>query len=97
MKLYFIRGLLAVSHLFAQLAHYVTDWWGMGGRKVQALRERLKTFEEVRQARGVALLREWLSDEQRRNSMCRNPLKSSGARAESAIVLFRASGQTFTN
>src|SRR3979490_2037 len=33
-------------------------------RKVQALRERLKTIEDIREARGITLLREWLSPEQ---------------------------------
>jgi len=35
-----------------------------GARKVQALRERLKTVEELREARGITLLRQWLSPEQ---------------------------------
>src|ERR1700674_5403268 len=33
-------------------------------RKVQALRERLKTIEDLREARGITLLRQWLSPEQ---------------------------------
>jgi hypothetical protein len=36
-----------------------------GARKVQAWRERLKAVEDVREARGITLLREWLSTEQR--------------------------------
>jgi hypothetical protein len=35
-----------------------------GRRKVQALRERLKSVEDIREARGISLLREWLSTEQ---------------------------------
>jgi hypothetical protein len=35
-----------------------------GARKVQALRERYKTMENIREARGITLLREWLSREQ---------------------------------
>jgi hypothetical protein len=33
-------------------------------RKVQALRETLRTVEDIREARGITLLREWLSPEQ---------------------------------
>lgn len=36
-----------------------------GARKVQAWRERLKAVEDPRKARGITLLREWLSAEQR--------------------------------
>ena len=35
-----------------------------GARKVQALRERLRMIEDIREARGITLLREWLSAEQ---------------------------------
>jgi hypothetical protein len=35
-----------------------------GSRKVQALRERLKTIEDIQEARGITLLRQWLSVEQ---------------------------------
>jgi len=35
-----------------------------GARKVQALRERLRTIEDIQEARGLTLLREWLSVEQ---------------------------------
>jgi hypothetical protein len=34
-------------------------------RKVQALRERLKAIEDLREARGVTLLRQWLSPAQK--------------------------------
>ena len=36
-----------------------------GARRVQALHQRIKAFEDIREARGVTLLREWLSTEQR--------------------------------
>jgi hypothetical protein len=52
--------------LSAQLTRYFTTWLRAGARKVLALRDRFKTFEELREARGIALLREWLSEEQRR-------------------------------
>jgi hypothetical protein len=35
-----------------------------GARKVQTWPERLKTIEDIRKARGITLLREWLSPEQ---------------------------------
>jgi hypothetical protein len=35
-----------------------------GARKVRAWRERHKAIEDIREARGVSLLREWLSPEQ---------------------------------
>jgi hypothetical protein len=38
--------------------------WVAGTRKVRALRERRKVIEDVRKARGITLLREWLSPEQ---------------------------------
>jgi hypothetical protein len=34
-------------------------------RKVQALRDRLKTIKDLREARGIALLRQWLSPAQK--------------------------------
>jgi hypothetical protein len=52
--------------VYTRLTSCLTDWWGAGARKVRALRERLKTFEEVRETRDIVLLREWLSEEQRR-------------------------------
>ncbi|MBR1302153.1 hypothetical protein JQ605_35705 [Bradyrhizobium sp. AUGA SZCCT0042] len=45
---------------------YLRSSLGAGARKVQDLRARFKTVEEIREARGVTLLRQWLSDEQRR-------------------------------
>jgi hypothetical protein len=47
----------ATRHLWRSLA--------AGARKVQALRERLKMIEDLREARGVTLLGEWLSPEQK--------------------------------
>jgi len=35
-----------------------------GARKVQAVRERYRAIEDIREARGITLLREWLSPEQ---------------------------------
>jgi hypothetical protein len=56
--------------LFAQLlfstTRYLWNSWHAGLRRVQDLRARLKTLEELRAARGLTLLREWLSEEQRR-------------------------------
>jgi hypothetical protein len=54
--------------LFAQLlistARYLWSSLAEGVRRVQALRERLKAVEDIREARGIILLREWLSAEQ---------------------------------
>jgi hypothetical protein len=51
------RLISATRHLWHSLAECA--------RKVQALRERLRTVEDIREARGITLLREWLSPEQR--------------------------------
>jgi hypothetical protein len=55
--------------MFAQLLTSATChlWrsWAVCARKVQALRERYRAIEDVREARGITLLREWLSPEQR--------------------------------
>jgi hypothetical protein len=60
---------LAADHLFAQLlistARYFKSSLAEGARKVQALRERYEALEDSREARGIILLREWLSAEQR--------------------------------
>jgi hypothetical protein len=54
--------------LFAQLlistGRYLRSSLAEGARRVQALRERLKAVENIREARGTTLLREWLSAEQ---------------------------------
>lgn len=55
--------------MFAQLlistVRYLRRSSAEGARKVQTLRERLKAVEDIREARGIKLLREWLSVEQR--------------------------------
>ena len=50
------RLISATRHLWRSLAEC--------SRKVQDLRERLRTVEDIREARGKSLLREWLSPEQ---------------------------------
>ena len=50
------RLISATRHLWRSLAEC--------SRKVQDLRERLRTVEDLREARGIGLLREWLSPEQ---------------------------------
>jgi hypothetical protein len=44
--------------------HYLLRPLAEAKRKLQTLRERQKTFEDIRKARGITLLREWLSAEQ---------------------------------
>jgi hypothetical protein len=44
---------------------YLWHWMAEGARKVLTLRERYKAIQDVREARGIALLREWLSPMQR--------------------------------
>ena len=50
------RLISATRHLWRSLAECP--------RRVQGLRERLKTIEDLREARGITLLRQWLSSEQ---------------------------------
>ena len=50
------RLISATRHLWRSLAEC--------SRKVEDLRERLRTVEDIREARGISLLREWLSPEQ---------------------------------
>jgi hypothetical protein len=54
--------------LFAQRLISTARYFGIllagAARKVQALRERYKAFEDAREGRGITLLREWLSPEQ---------------------------------
>jgi hypothetical protein len=45
---------------------YPWRWLAEGVSKVRALRERHKAFEATREARGITLLREWLSPEQKK-------------------------------
>ena len=55
--------------MFAQrltsAARYLWRSLAEGARKVQTLRERYKAIKDVREARGITLLREWLSPMQR--------------------------------
>jgi hypothetical protein len=53
--------------MLAQLTSATRNLWGSlieGARMVQALFEPYKAFEDIREARGITLLREWLSLEQ---------------------------------
>ena len=43
---------------------YLWRWLAEGARKVRILCERYKAIKDVREARGISLLREWLSPEQ---------------------------------
>ena len=45
-------------------ARYLRRSVAESARKVQALRERHKAIEDIREARGITLLREWLSPDQ---------------------------------
>jgi hypothetical protein len=55
--------------MFAQrltsATRHLLRWLAEGARKVQTLRKRYKAIQDVREARGIALLREWLSPMQR--------------------------------
>lgn len=53
-----------VARLLISTARYFGSLLAGAGRKVQALRERYKAFEDAREGRGITLLREWLSPEQ---------------------------------
>jgi hypothetical protein len=44
---------------------YPWRWLAEGVHKVRALRQRHKAFKATREARGITLLREWLSPEQK--------------------------------
>jgi hypothetical protein len=54
-----------VARLLISTARYFGSLLAGAGRKVQALRERYKAFEDAREGHGITLLREWLSAEQR--------------------------------
>ena len=56
--LFFIRQLASAPHNLWRLC-------AEGTRKVQAMRARRKAAEDIRKARGISLLREWLSPEQK--------------------------------
>jgi hypothetical protein len=55
--------------MFAQrlssATRHLLRWLAEGARKVQTLRQRYKAIQDVREARGITLLREWLSPMQR--------------------------------
>ena len=53
------------THWLTSATRYLWRSLAESARKVQALRERLKTIEDIQEARGKALLREWLSAEQK--------------------------------
>jgi hypothetical protein len=53
------------THWLTSASSYLWRSLAASARKVQALRERLKTIEDLRQARGIALLRQWLSPAQK--------------------------------
>jgi hypothetical protein len=52
------------THWLTSATRYLWRSLAESARKVQALREQLKTIEDLREARGVTLLRQWLSPEQ---------------------------------
>jgi hypothetical protein len=54
--------------MLAQLTSVTRNLWSAlaeGARKLQALREKYRTIEEIREVRGRNLLREWLSPRQK--------------------------------
>ena len=53
------------THWLTSATRYLWRSLAASARKVQALRERLKTIEDLREARGVTLLRQWLSPAQK--------------------------------
>lgn len=68
------------------MTRYLSNSVVEGTRKVQALRERLKSVEDMREARSLTLLREWLSTEQQAQFDASNPSKLSALTAGSAIA-----------
>jgi hypothetical protein len=52
------------THWLTSATRYLWRSLAESARKVQALRERLKTIEDLQEARGITLLRQWLSPEQ---------------------------------
>ena len=52
------------AQLLISMARYFRRSLAEGARKVQAVRERYRAIEDIREARGITLLREWLSREQ---------------------------------
>jgi hypothetical protein len=53
------------THWLTSATRYLWRSLAESAREVQALRERLKTIEDIQEARGKSLLREWLSPEQK--------------------------------
>jgi hypothetical protein len=53
------------AHLLTSATRHLQRSWADCARKVRALRERYRAIENVREARGIALLRDWLSPEQK--------------------------------
>jgi len=53
------------THWLTFATRYLWRSLAESAREVQALRERLKAIEDIQEARGKALLREWLSPEQK--------------------------------
>ena len=53
------------THWLTSATRYLWRSLAESAREVQVLRERLKTIEDIQEARGKALLREWLSPEQK--------------------------------
>ncbi len=53
------------THWLTSATRYLWRSLAESARKVQALRERLKTIEDLLEARDITLLREWLSPMQR--------------------------------
>jgi hypothetical protein len=54
-----------ISQWLTFAAHYPWRWLAETVRKAQRLRERHKALQATKDARGITLLREWLSPEQR--------------------------------
>ena len=56
------------THWLTSATRYLWRSLAASAREVQALRERLKTIEDLREARGITLLRQWLSPAQKAQS-----------------------------
>lgn len=55
---------MSIQRLLSAPHNLLRRLWAEGARNVRAMRERRRTISEIRNARGVTLLREWLSPEQ---------------------------------
>jgi hypothetical protein len=60
-----LKVVVMCTHWLTSTTRYLWRSLAASARKVQALRERLKTIEDLREARGVTLLRQWLSPAQK--------------------------------